>query len=318
MKATTLNHPIMPNFLVAGAAKCGTTSLYHYLKQHPNVFMSDVKEPNFLIEGAPVKSIGVRDRLSASRDIRSYEAYLRLFEKAYGYQAVGEASISTLFLYPYSIPAIKRYLGDPRIIIILRDPAERAYSAYTFLVRDGWEPLSFAESLQREEKRAAEGYRLMWRYRALGLYSHQVRAFQEQFSSVLVLLYDDLKRDPSLLMRSVYAFLGVDDSVVPQAFQIQNPSGNPRSRLLNALLVKPKRLHAVARRLGGAVMGERRWIELRESLRRANLRKPPPPEPQIMRELREDFREDILKLQELIGRDLSAWIKGPRRSESIG
>lgn len=300
---------VLPNFLVAGAAKCGTTSLYYYLRQHPDIFMSPVKEPNFLSCITTAKYKCARDQLSASRDVRTYDAYCRLFKESGGRKAVGEASVSTMYLYDRSIPAIKHYLGDPRIIMILRDPVERAYSAYTFIVRDGWETLSFAESLMMEEKRKAEGYRLMWFYRDLSLYARQVRAFQENFSRVQVLLYDDLRRSAPDLMRSVFTFLDVNPDFVPATQQIQNASGFPRSKLFNDLLVKPKLLHKVARTFGGEVLGVERWARLRERLRSGNLRKAPAMDPLIEQKLRQFFREDILKLQDYINRDLSAWMR---------
>ena len=305
---TTL--PVLPNFLIAGAAKCGTTSLYYYLQQHPDIFMSPVKEPNFLSCLTQIKYKHARDQLSASRDVRTYDAYCRLFEKSGGRKAVGEASLSTMYLYDRSIPAIKRYLGDPQIIMILRDPVARAYSAYTFIVRDGWETLSFAESLKMEEKRKADGCRLMWLYRGLSLYAHQVRAFQENFSQVQVLLYDDLKRSAPDIMRSVFTFLDVNPDFVPATEQIQNASGIPRWKLFNDLLVKPKLLHKSARTFGGAVLGVERWASLRERLRSANLRKAPAMDPSIERKLRQFFRKDILKLQDYINRDLTAWLGG--------
>ncbi|MGD0020738.1 MAG: sulfotransferase [Smithellaceae bacterium] len=299
----------LPNFLIVGAAKCGTTSLYYYLLQHPDVYMSPVKEPKFLSGFASKKFIGPGDGLLASQAVKTFDAYYRLFEKSVGKKAVGEASVETIFLYQETIPAIQHHLGDPRIIIILRNPVERAYSAYNFLVRDGWEELSFKDALKQEEKRKREGYCWHWRYREVGLYANQVRAFREHFSRVHVFLYDDLEINANKLIRSVYTFLDVNPYFIPDIIYNYNVSGIPRSPFLNALFVKPKRLHKAARIIGGAILGADRWVRLRDNLRSANLREPPPIDPEIKQQLNRYYRKDILKLQDCIHRDLSKWLE---------
>jgi hypothetical protein len=300
----------LPNFLLVGAAKCGTTSLYHYLQQHPDIFMSPVKEPDFLTGSTLKKAYCPRDALAASRAVRTFDDYCKLFKKSMGMKAVGEASVGTLFYFERAIPAIKRHLGDPRIIIILRDPVERAYSAYRMLVRDDWEHLSFADALIMEEKRKQDGYRLMWRYQEVGLYASQVRAFLENFSRVQVLFFDDLKINSDKLMRSVYGFLDVNLDFIPDTSHRHNVSGIPRWSFLNALFVKPKRLHKVARTIGGAILGANRWVRLRDRLRSTILQKPLPMDPEIEKQLRQFYREDILKLQNYIERDLRSWLEG--------
>lgn len=302
--------PILPNFLIAGAAKCGTTSLYHYLKQHPDVFMSNPKEPKFLSGRSTWPGRGPGDDLVERSVIKSLRAYNALFEKAVGKAAIGEASVDTIFYPDYSIPAIQRYLGDPKIIMILRDPVARAYSAYNHLVRDGRETLSFRKALDAEEGRKQSGYRLMWLYREGGRYAAHVRAFQENFHQVLVLLHDDLARDPLSVMREIYLFVGIDPDFVPDMKHLHNIAGVPRIALFDALFVRPKLLHKLVRTMSGAILGADRWIRLRDRVRSINLDKPKPMPLEIASELRDYYREDVRKLQDFIRRDLSAWIKG--------
>jgi hypothetical protein len=299
----------LPNFLIVGAAKCGTTSLYHYLRQHPDVFMSPVKEPKFLSNRAANPGTGPGDDLIAQSSVGSFDDYLRLFKKSIGKKAVGEASVDTLFHFGRTIPAIQRYLGDPRIVIILRDPVNRAYSAYNYHVRDGREKMSFKKALIAEEQRSRDGYACMWQYREGGLFAHRVRAFQEQFSRMKVLLYDDLMRDAITLVRSVYTFLDVDPDFIPDMSHNHNVSGIPHWSFLNALFVKPKKLHKAARTIGGAILGADQWIRLRDRLRSTLLQKPRPIDPEIEQQLRRFYRADILKLQDYIGRDLSSWLE---------
>jgi hypothetical protein len=303
----------LPNFLIAGAAKSGTTSLYYYLKQHPDVFMSAVKEPKFFSGYAANPGEGPGDDPRWNKfagGVSSFDDYVKLFRMNSGQKAVGEASVDTIYYCERTIPAIKSYLGDPRIIVILRDPVKRAYSAYNFLVRDGYEKLSFENALIAEEQGMRNKYSFIWQYRKCGLYADQVRAFQENFSRVKVLLYDDLKGDVISLVQSVYAFLDINSAFVPNTEQRHNTSSIPRWRLLNDLFMKPKRLHKVARKIGGAVLGMDRWIRFRDGVRAMNMQKPLPMDPEIKQKLMRFYRDDILKLQEYIGRDLSAWLKG--------
>lgn len=276
--------------------------------------MSNPKEPRFLVGFAGNQGVGPGDQHVIDHSIGTLEEYTRLFTDASGKKAIGEASVSTLFHYERSIPSIKRHLGDPRIIIILRDPVDSVYSTYNFLRRLGRETLSFEEALGCEEERKHAGYGWIWRYREARLYSAQVRAFQENFSKVLVLLYDDLKSNPGWVLRSICDFLDVDPDYAFDARQVINASGIPKVAWFNALFVKPKRLHKAARKLGSIFLGEKRWVALRERLMMMNLERPQAMPPEIARELRNFFREDVVKLQKLIGRDLGDWIDRKERN----
>lgn len=303
------SRPILPNFLIAGAAKCGTTSLYHYLRQHPDVFMSDVKEPKFFSGCGANRGSGPGDAIVEQSVVKSFGEYTGLFQRSRGNKAVGEASVDTFFYPEISIPAIQRHLGDPRIIIILRDPVERAYSAYRYIVRDGFETLSFRETLSAEKKRRQDGYRFMWHYQDGSLYAARVRLFQENFKRVLVLLYDDLENDAPSLFQSLCNFLEINPDYIPDMKVRHNVSGIPRLPLLNALFVRPKRLHKIARTIGGAIMGADRWVRMRDRAHLAILKKSVPMDPEIGQQLRLFYRDDILILQDYIGRDLSSWLQ---------
>ena len=144
----------LPNFLLVGAAKCGTSSLHKYLDQHPEIFMSKHKEPRFISSQAtPFPLNGPGDHKVEAWYVKNYDDYEKLFEGAGEYPAVGESSADTLYFYKGTIPVIKKYLGDPKIVIMLRNPVKRAFSAYQHLVRDLREDLSFEEGLEREPER---------------------------------------------------------------------------------------------------------------------------------------------------------------------
>jgi hypothetical protein len=303
----------LPNFLLVGAAKCGTSSLYHYLQQHPDIFMSPVKEPRFFSNRAANPGSGPGDVANSQKSVGSFNEYVKLFQKSKGKKAVGEASVDTMFHFERTIPAIQHYLHDPRIVIILRNPVDRAYSAYNYHVRDGRENLSFADALIMEEKRKEDGYMCMWQYQKGGLYAERVRDFQKNFTNVQVLLYDDLKKNVLTLLRCLYAFLDVQPDFVPDTSHRYNVSGIPRWSFINALFIKPKRLHKVASSVGGALLGANRWIHLRDRIRSTILLKPPPMDPEIAEQLRQYYCDDILTLQDSIGRDLSSWIYGENK-----
>lgn len=300
----------MPNFLIAGAAKSGTTSLWHYLKQHPDVFMPVNKEPMFL-------AASYYDRLNPEDPkygllkhylVSDLAAYESLFAGAGRAKAIGEATAPYLYHHDLVVPRAKELLGDPRILIILRNPVERAISAYTFLLRDGEEAHSLDECLELEDARMAANWSMSHAYRGAGLYSRQVRAFRDGFSRVKVYLYEDLVRDALGLVRDMYGFLGVDPAFSPDVETRHNISGVPTNRWVHHLLGQPNALRRMVRPFVRMVTTEPQRRRIVEGLRGRFLRRLEVPD-STRRRLRDLFREDVLALQDLIGRDLSAWME---------
>jgi hypothetical protein len=297
----------LPNFLIVGAAKCGTTSLYYYLKQHPEVFMSAIKEPHFITTRfLPPAKNGLGDY--KMKYITNLDDYCKLFEESNGKKAIGEASAENLYFYPYAITYIKQFLGSPKIIIILRNPVERAFSAYTFLVRENKEYVSFEEALAQEDLRKKDGWEFTWFYKDLGFYYAQVKAYLENFSAVKVYLFDDLKKDSVSLVQDMYKFLGVNADFVPDTRLKYNISGIPRSKLLNSMFIKrSSKVQNAIRRVGTFILKEEGWDKLRESLR-AKLLLKTRMNPETKQYLQHIYRKDIVKLQTIIDRDLSHWL----------
>jgi hypothetical protein len=229
----------MPNFLVIGAPKAGTTSLYHYLRQHPQVYMSPVKEPKFFaFEAAkPSSSRRKRDRVRTSHLITDIEEYRVLFAGVSDEKAIGEASPQYLYVSG-AAGRIRRYLPEARLMAVLRNPVDRAYSHHLHLVREGFERLSFSEALKKEEERIRDNWPMMWHYKNRGFYHEQLTRYYELFEAeqIRVYLYEDLKEDPVGMMRSIFRFLGVDDAFVPDTSLIHNASGIPKSRALHTLV----------------------------------------------------------------------------------
>ena len=281
-----------PNFLIIGAPRSGTTHLYRGLRQHPNIFMSDFKEPMFFAyEGNP--------RPGAIGDAAAYEA---LFSATQGQDAIGEAS--TLYLYSdRAADNIHRRIPDAKLIAILRNPVDRAFSQYTFQRFLNTEPLdTFEAALQAEDERADGPGSPFLLYRRVGLYGQQIPRYLERFgpNQLLFLLQDDLDAAPGAVFRQIFAFLGVDETFQPDLRHRTNASGVPQHGTLFRLL------KSAGRRIKG-VLPERLATQLSGTAHEALLTRPTMDAP-TRANLTEYFRGDIEATQSLIGRDLSRWL----------
>jgi hypothetical protein len=304
---------VMPNFFIVGAARSGTSSLVRYLGQHPEIYIPPWKEALFFAaESLPRCFAGPGDERLNRLIIRDPEQYARLFAAVREEKAIGESSVFYL-CYPDAAERIARTITDPRIIVLLRNPVDRAYSAYMHLVRDGRETLTFAEGLDAEEERRRQNFEPIWWYKALGLYYGQVKHYLDVFGArrVHVVLYDDLCADPQRVLRDIFSFLGVREDIAVDTSIRYNVAGIPKSRwlytILDNFIVDPSALGQRAKRL----MPERLRATLANRLMNMILRRIPM-EPQIRAQLRTWFAEDVAMLAELLHRDLSRWGAGPR------
>jgi len=306
--------PREPNFFIVGAAKAGTTSLYHYLRQHPDVFMPADKEPwHFcaIPEPAPFSNDRYRD----------FDKYLELFADAGRCKAIGEASVSYLISSGAEDRIFARY-PHARIIIVLRNPADRVYSWYNFLCQYGIEPgLSLERALADEEQRIkiAAARRATWfvdecvLYFHFGLISHHIQRWVNRFpkNQIQFLLFDDLKARPKETTRAVFEFLGVDPSFVPASFKVHNPTWFPLSIHLQHFFASRSRVHPFLPSGGPTRFFDREVIPrvcranaILGGLRRRRFN------PWTRRDLLNRYRDDIRKTEELIGRSLQGWLKG--------
>jgi hypothetical protein len=304
----SFKQPVLPNFLLVGAAKSGTTALYYQLKGHPEIFLSSIKEPCFFSAGfLRLPQQGILDDRKVY--VKTFADYCNLFAGAAGKKAIGEASADTLYYYKKTIPAIKQVLGDPRIIILVRNPVDRAFSAYLHLVRDNREYLSFEEGLAREDERIRRDWQCMWHYKKRGMYYDQVKAFMKEFSRVQVLLYDDFKQDPLAVIKQVCQFLEIDPGYRPADTRARyNASGVPRFKSLNNIFLMKNVVQRTFRKVGSAILTEEGWVKFRDNLR-AKLFMKAKMKPETRAYLQQEFRLEILKLQDLLLRDLGAWLK---------
>lgn len=237
--------PPRPNLFIVGAAKAGTTSLYHYLRQHPDIFMSPVKEPHFFSQVRPDPA-----QRTFMTIVSDEQAYAELFREATDERFVGEASPS--YLWDTETPGrIRESSPDARIIILLREPVSRAHSHYLMDVREGRQWLSFYDALKTDYARQRKGWGISHLYVELGQYCEQVSRYLQHFGPerVLVLFFEALAGDPRATLEDVLGFLGTDLTALDGIhYDKLNPYAAPRSNL--------------SRR----VLGTNRWRGLRQRL----------------------------------------------------
>jgi hypothetical protein len=298
----------MPTFLVIGAAKSGTTALWTFLRQHPDVFMPDHKEPQYFAFAEGEKPTFRGPATTIGRAVTSRSAYQDLFAAAADARAVGEAS--NLYLYvDGAAERIAHELPEAKLVAILRQPADRAFSAYQHLKRQGREPApDFEAALAAEAQRIREGWGFLWRYRDFGFYGRQLRRYAARFDRdrMLVHLHEDLEADAEATMRRTYEFLEVDPTFTPDLGARPNRGGVPRSGLRGALLSRRnpiRRLLAPA--MPSGMRNRARSVADRQALSRERL------DPVLRWRLTDEFREDIEELAGLLDRDLGAWLADP-------
>ena len=298
----------LPNFLIIGAGRSGTTSLYEYLRCHPDVFMSDVKEPGYFayMDGnLPTK--GRHSEWVRRNAVISRERYEKLFAPAGSATAVGEASPIYL-IHPDAADRIRAALPDVRLIAILRHPIDRAHAAWFGLLRDGDESSpTIEEALKVEESRLGDGWTPSAGLVRNGLYHQMLSRYFDRFPRhrIRVYLFDDLLRDPNGLLRDLFTFLDVDPTFVPDLSRRYGATGVVRNPVLRVLW----RNSRVPRRLLRPVL-PRRWRDAGFAWATRDLVKPPLA-PATRAALMERFRPDIVALQDLIGRDLAGWLSPP-------
>ena len=297
----------MPNFLIIGAAKSGTTSLYHFLEQHPQIYMSPVKEPGFFaLEGRKLDFAGPGDELACEEGTVDLASYQKLFAGVQNEQAIGEASTAYISTQG-AAQRIDHYLPDVKLIAILRDPVSRAYSNFTHMRRDGREPLDdFEAALNDEARRVEANWEPIWQYRERGFYGAQLQPYFDIFGAerIQIHLTSELQKQPLEVVKKVFGFLGVDEAFVPDVSTSHNESGVPRNRALHNALTTQNPLKTIVKPFLPPSMRRK----LATKLERSNLEKVPLA-PDVRARVREIYRDDIMKLQELIGRDLSSWLK---------
>lgn len=290
---------MLPNFIVIGAAKAGTTALYWYLAEHPDVFMSPVKETNYFAYGLDAQGRLLYGDPDVHRfPVTSLPEYHELFADAGDAGGIGEASPIYLEC-PQAAGRIRDVIPGARIICGLRHPVDRAYSDYQMYLRRRGRPFDPDRELHPESIWARPDSRWM----QVGRYHEQLKRYFDDFprDRIHVFLFDDFKRGVLQTVQNVYRFLGVDPTFAPDLNAPHNVGGLPASGLLEGLLT--------SRTLKSAVepwipKGAANWLR---RLRMKNMRPVPPLPAELRKQLTTHFREDIERTAELVGRSLDHW-----------
>ncbi len=310
---------IKPNFFIVGAAKSGTTSLYYYLKQHPEIFMSPIKEPNYFSSDIDPKKFKKKYKTVMDTDLTGYfnqpclremhiafvknwEDYTKLFRAVRGEKAVGEISNS----YLYSKEAaknIKSAVPKAKIIMILRNPIERAYSHYLMDLKIGYCDSSFLEELDKDNLLEEKGWGISNLYIELGQYFQQVKRYLEIFSEqdVKIYLFEDFKKDTLWLLKDLFEFLNVDAGFSPDLGKKYAQAYIPKSKYLNRILQNTGIKNLISKIVP---------LEIKDNLKflyytKNNMPALTSEEKEYLLKI---FKNEISMLSKLIKKDLNHWI----------
>lgn len=306
-------HPLMPDFLIIGAGKSGTTSLDRYLKQHPEIFIPKLKEPNFF----GYETITLADLDGDVAEINHYQNsvtilddYLALFHGAASHQVKGETS--NTYMYHTGAPErIRHYNPAMKLIAILRQPANRLYSRYLHLARENRLPTpSFAECMDRNT--------IWWKRNDLikeGFYFKNLSPFYRLFpkEQIKVYLYEELNEQPRAVLEDIFRFLGVNTAFAPDLSVRHNQSGIIRNKFLDRIYGQRGLVNLTVKTLlpDRVIDKLKNNIPLQRTLnglRSKNLVRPKM-DPAIRRRLTSEvYGQDIRRLQKLIGKDLTHWL----------
>jgi Sulfotransferase family len=310
----------LPNFFIVGAPKAGSTSLYHYLDQHPDVFMSPIKEPNFFAAELREENCVPELRRSIARDnpalrnflsgpmrekrfggiVSDWDDYLRLFANAADESVLGEASACYLWS-PTAPGRIAAAVPHAKILVMLRDPADRAFSQYLHGLGNGAIRWTFREHIQRNLLQRSGQIGVHYPFLEFGLYSEQLCRYLKCFGqNVRVEFHEDFKDRPTEVLRNIYRFLNVDPEFSPDRSHRYQEAQVPRTSAIGWL--RRSGLWEAAAHLTPR--------GLRPFIRRSLIRKPGATrmDPADRHYLIDFYREDVRKLENLLGRNLDAWL----------
>ena len=282
----------LPNFIIIGAGKCATTSLYDQLDRHPQIYLCSQKETYFFVPEP------IRSKFQPWGAITNFDDYANLFKNANEDNVIGEIS-TTYYRHPEAAKTIYQTLPKVKIIAILRDPANRAFSDYQMHFRKGNEKKDFSALISPENRFVKPGF-----------YYSELIPYFEVFprEQIKILLLSDLINNPTTFIENLFQFIEVNPKFTIDTSRKIREGGLPKNQALNLILTKPNPL----RKLAASVLSLFIPLSLRQKLRSSLVKQniqPAKLSTEARQKLIEIYRHDILKLQELIDRDLSAWLQ---------
>lgn len=294
----------MPNFFIVGAPKCGTTSLYHYLDQSNDIFFSKIKEPEFFCFDGDFDKFYNIERIT-KKHVLDLESYKALFDEAQSELIRGEASPT--YLYSSCAPRkIYDLIPDAKIVVMLRNPINRAFSHYMHNIHMGLEELcTFEEAIRAENERIKQNWAFYWHYLRMGMYSEQLVRYFDYFSieQIKVIIFDDFVSDPVAVVRDVCNFLCVNENFNLDVSKKYAVSGKPYLKILTKLIVKPNKIKNILKKIIPVEHGRAiKHFHAKYFLKKENIKA------STRKWLERYYKNDIHKLEKLISRDLSKWL----------
>jgi sulfotransferase family protein len=298
-----------PNFIIVGAAKSGTTSLYGYLKQHQEIFLPDIKECRYF---STIKEKDKNPFTGTKHDvkiIKHSDEYYSLFKAAKAYTVSGDVSPDYLYYYKTSAERIKRELGEQtKIIIILRNPVDRAYSNYLHLIRHNLTNVSFDKVINLEKDWVNKDVWYGFLVINAGYYHDSVNYYLRSFKNTKILIFEEFIEHEDAYLKELCDFLNIDKQFHFKKPYFTNKTGTPKNRLLHKFLsgdVPFKK--AVKKLLSKFNFANKNKIKQKVIiLKEKNLVKPNLPD-RLRIDLYEKYKQDIQKLEGLLNIDLSSW-----------
>ena len=290
-----------------GAARSGTTSLYEYLGTVPGVYITPIKEPHYF---APTVSENNRISRFVTHD---KSQYLNLYKDVKNQEAIGEASAS--YLWDVQSPkAIHDVVPNARIIMILRDPVERAFSHYLMGVRQRQETLPFYDAIDKDYKRSDKGYFISHLYVDLGLYSEQLRRYLDTFGpkNVKILMFEEFIKDTKVAVNDVLEFLGLQPYEPSNLNTVYDPYLNPTKRTRMVSRLSKIAFHSKTTDMAYEILKTARRAVRKNSqpandgrvqeLLKATYKSAVPEDGRIY--LKQIYRNDVITLKTILGRSV--------------
>ena len=272
---------VLPNLIVVGAAKSGTTSLWHYLMNHPEIFMSKVKETNYFSN----------DLMTRNNPIKSLKHYESLFENKANYKIRGEVSNAYLTYADEVAPRIKELIPDCRILIILRHPIDRLYSRYWHAVRDQYLKDTFSQYSEISK--------------SIEIISDKIQSYVDIFgkNKVRIVFLEEYNKNLDVFYETLFTFLGVKKIHIPNSHL--NKSGNTKWKFLNDFVLNGPSFI----RLPAKILPLKYRANLREYLKMLNTNIKPKIDSELEENLLNYYKEEIGKIGEIAGRLPDLWKK---------
>lgn len=319
----------LPNFFIVGAAKSGTTSLYEYLKLHPEVYMAPIKETHHFSTDIDNTKFRANYARSLNKDlskflegdmkegifhafVKDWNEYTRLFKKVKEEKAIGEVTNSYLNSSE-AAKNIKAKFPDAKILMMLRNPVDRAFSHYLMDLRIGYETEDFMTALKKDIARNPKGWGISNMYIEIGQYYEQVKRFMEIFpkEQLHIYFFDDFIKNPEATMKDIFRFLGVNEETGIDFSKKYNPSFIPKNKFISKLNTRKRVKDWLKSVLPKSVKSKfKKTFYTDKDLPRIK--------PDERKFLQRIFSDDVEKLSKLLNRDLSSWMENTRLTNPAG